>query len=74
MVSGQVPANEQGEIQGILTSLMSASSIIGPPLMSGLFYHFTQPTAAMLFPGAPFILGGILMGISTLLVFRALRK
>ncbi|OYU84821.1 MAG: tetracycline resistance MFS efflux pump [Flavobacterium sp. BFFFF2] len=73
MVSGQVPANEQGEIQGILTSLMSASSIIGPPLMSGLFYHFTQPTAAMLFPGAPFILGGILMGISTLLVFRALR-
>jgi len=74
MVSGQVPANEQGEIQGVLTSLMSASAIIGPPLMSGLFYHFTQPTAATLFPGAPFILGGLLMGISTLLVFRALRR
>lgn len=34
VISAQVPANEQGEIQGILSSLMSASSIIGPPMMT----------------------------------------
>lgn len=73
-ISGQVLPNQQGEIQGVLTSLMSASAIVGPPLMSGLFYHYTQPDNPIQLPGAPFILGGILMGISTLLVWRALRK
>ena len=37
VISSQVPANEQGEIQGMLSSLMSASAIIGPPMMSMVF-------------------------------------
>jgi DHA1 family tetracycline resistance protein-like MFS transporter len=37
-MSNSVPANEQGELQGGLTSLMSLSSIIGPPLMTCLFF------------------------------------
>ena len=41
VVSEQVSASEQGEIQGTLTSLISASSIIGPPLMTNVFYYFT---------------------------------
>jgi DHA1 family tetracycline resistance protein-like MFS transporter len=32
-----VPANEQGELQGALTSLMSLTTIIGPPIMNNLF-------------------------------------
>lgn len=32
IMSNSVPANEQGELQGALTSLMSVTSIIGPPL------------------------------------------
>ena len=31
ILAGHVPPNEQGELQGALTSLMSLTTIIGPP-------------------------------------------
>lgn len=74
VVSEQVPPSEQGEIQGTLTSLMSASSIVGPPMMASVFYYFTHDEAPFLFPGAPFVLGGIFMLISTILAYRTLKK
>lgn len=74
VVSGNVPASEQGEIQGTMTSLMSASAIVGPPLMSTVFYYFTHEGAPFQFPGAPFVLGGILMIGSTIIAFYSLRK
>ena len=74
VVSENVKPSEQGEIQGTLTSLMSASSIVGPPMMASVFYYFTHNEAPFLFPGAPFILGGILMLISTILAYRTLKK
>lgn len=74
VVSGYVSPSEQGEIQGTMTSLMSASSIIGPPLMSTIFYYFTHEGAPFQFPGAPFVLGGLLMLISTVLAYFSLRK
>jgi DHA1 family tetracycline resistance protein-like MFS transporter len=40
-ISNHVPANEQGELQGALTSVISVTSIIGPVLMNGLFAYFT---------------------------------
>lgn len=73
-ISGHVPPNEQGELQGILTSLMSLTSIIGPLLMTHLFYYFTKSSAPVHFPGAPFFLGGILMMISAWLAYRTLYK
>lgn len=60
IISAEVPANEQGELQGALTSLMSATSIIGPPLMTNMFAYFTDKNAPVYFPGAPFVLGGVL--------------
>lgn len=60
LIAGQVPANEQGELQGALTSLMSATSIVGPPLMTNMFAFYTSMGAPVYFPGAPFILGGVL--------------
>ena len=74
VVSEQVDPSEQGEIQGTLTSLMSASSIVGPPMMASVFYYFTHDEAPFIFPGAPFVLGGFLMLISTVLAFRTLKK
>jgi MFS transporter, DHA1 family, tetracycline resistance protein len=74
VISEQVPANEQGEIQGTLTSLMSASAIIGPPMMSYLFYFFTHKEAPFQFAGAPFILGGFLMLVSAVLAYFSFKK
>jgi DHA1 family tetracycline resistance protein-like MFS transporter len=73
VVSSEVLPNEQGEIQGTLTSLMSASAIVGPPLMSTVFYYFTHENAPFQFAGAPFFLGGILMLIAAILAWRSFR-
>jgi DHA1 family tetracycline resistance protein-like MFS transporter len=73
IISGNVPPNEQGELQGALTSLMSATAIIGPPVMTGLFSYFTKKGAPVHFPGSPFLLGSILMVISTILAYHALK-
>lgn len=73
-MSNSVPANEQGELQGGLTSLMSLSSIIGPVLMTSAFAFFTKPGAPLQFAGAPFAIGAVLMLVSTLLAVRSFKK
>ncbi len=74
IISNQVPTNQQGELQGGLTSLMSATSIIGPPLMTTIFAYFTEKGAPVHFPGAPFLLGSFLMLISALLAMRSFKR
>ena len=73
IISNQVPANEQGELQGALTSLTSVTAIFGPPIMTGLFSYFTSSTAAFQFPGAPFILGSLLLLLSIFFAYRSLQ-
>ncbi len=74
LISGNIPANEQGELQGALTSLISVTSIIGPLLMTGLFSYFTAATSSVYFPGAPFMMGAILTLISVIIAAFSLRK
>ena len=74
IISTQVQPNEQGEIQGALTSLQSLTSIIGPPLMTNLFSFFTQPTAPIYLPGAPMIMAAVLTLLSTFLARRSLKR
>jgi DHA1 family tetracycline resistance protein-like MFS transporter len=74
IISGNVPKNEQGELQGALTSLMSATSIIGPLLMTNLFAWFTRPEGSIKFAGAPFFAGSILMLISAIIAARTMKK
>jgi len=72
VISGNVPSNEQGELQGALTSLISVTSIAGPPMMTGLFSYFTKPGAPVHFSGAAFLLGGLLMLGSAIIAYRTL--
>lgn len=74
-ITGHVSASEQGELQGGLNGLVSIATVIGPLLMSTLFAHFTNPkTSSIYFPGAPYLLGAILMLISTVIAVRSFRK
>ena len=73
ILAGHVPPNEQGELQGALTSIMSATAIVGPLIMNNLFYFFTHKAAPVLFPGAPFLLGAILMLASAIVAYVTLR-
>jgi MFS transporter, DHA1 family, tetracycline resistance protein len=72
IISSAVPSNEQGELQGALTGLMSATSIVGPPLMTNLFAVFTRPAAEFRFPGAPFLMAAVLVLLSSFLAYRSL--
>lgn len=70
-ISNHVPANEQGELQGALTSLISVTSIIGPVLMNGLFAYFTSAETPYYFPGAPFILASMMIVVSIILAVKS---
>lgn len=74
IIAGHVPPNEQGELQGGLTSLMSLTSIVGPIIMTKLFYFSTKKTASFHFPGAPFLLGALLMLASTVIAYYVLQR
>ncbi|TAG75804.1 MAG: MFS transporter, partial [Runella slithyformis] len=72
IISGYVPPNEQGELQGALTSLVSITSIIGPLFMTNLFAYFTSDAAPFQFPGAAFIAGAVFTLVSLALSIRPL--
>lgn len=74
IISNNVPANEQGEMQGVMTSLVSITAIIGPLVMTNLFYFFTKEHAPVYFPGSPFMLGAILTVICLIIAIRAIPR
>jgi DHA1 family tetracycline resistance protein-like MFS transporter len=73
IASRQTPANAQGELQGAVACLYSLSAILGPPLMTQIFGHFSAGTARVHFPGAPFVAAAALTLGSAALFVRALR-
>ena len=74
VISNQIPENEQGEIQGLNTSLMSISAIISPLLMTNLFYQFSKNDATLYFPGISFFISGILAIIAAIIIYFSLKK
>lgn len=73
IMAGYVSSSEQGELQGLMTSIMSLTSIFGPMLMTGLFAYFTQPHGAIYFPGAPFLAGTFFLGCSVVIAYLSFR-
>jgi len=73
-MAGHVKQNEQGALQGALTSLMSLTTIIGPLIMNNLFTYFTHKNAPFYFPGASFFLGALFMLASTLISYSVFKK
>ncbi len=74
IISGRVPPNKQGELQGMLTAMMSVSTILSPLIMTNLFYFFTKETSPVYFPGASFGAAAILIIIGGLMCIRGLKQ
>lgn len=73
-MASHVQRNEQGALQGALTSLMSLTTIIGPIIMNNLFKFFTTSQAPFYFPGVSFLLGAVFMLFSLLVVYTVFRR
>jgi len=74
VMTSQVPPNEQGELQGAITSLISVTTIVGPLMMTQLFAYFTSPKAFYYFPGAPFLMGALLTIVAVLFTMKSLAR
>jgi DHA1 family tetracycline resistance protein-like MFS transporter len=74
VISNHIPENEQGEIQGLNTSLMSISAIISPLIMTNLFYQFSKQDTSVYFPGISFFISGILSIIAAIIIYFSLKR
>ena len=74
VISGHVPPNQQGELQGALTGLQSLTTIIGPVIMNNTFAWFSSKNAPFYFPGMHFLLGALFMMSATIIAGNILNK
>ncbi|MEQ1749369.1 MAG: TCR/Tet family MFS transporter [Prosthecobacter sp.] len=74
LMSQAVPADEQGALQGSLTSLSSLTGIIGPIVCTHLFSFFVSEKAPIVLPGAPFFWSASLMLVALAFALPALRR
>lgn len=65
--------NQQGELQGALTSINAVATIMAPLLMTQLFFFFTHESAPAYLPGAPFLFSAVLT-FGAVLIFIPVRK
>lgn len=61
LASRHVGPDEQGTLQGALTSVSGLASIGGPAIATSAFAYFTSDQAPIHFPGAFFLAGGALL-------------
>jgi DHA1 family tetracycline resistance protein-like MFS transporter len=73
LLSSSVGEDEQGAVQGAMTSLLSITRIIGPLIATNAFAYFISPSAPVYFPGAPFASGAVLLAGALVLAWRFVR-
>ncbi|MEM9281422.1 MAG: TCR/Tet family MFS transporter [Verrucomicrobiota bacterium] len=71
MISVTVGDDEQGGIQGSLSSLQSVAGFIGPPLATGVFGYFISENAPRYLPGAPFFCSAALVLVAGIIAARS---
>ena len=70
MVTREVGPEVQGRIQGALTSLASLAGILAPVIYTSVFAWCIGPQSPGKWPGAPFLLAGVLLGCAGLVAWR----
>ena len=63
-MSTRASDDQQGELQGVLSSINSIGMIGAPIVFTQVFAYFTAPDALLFMPGAAFLLATMLMLIS----------
>ena len=65
LMANRVAADEQGELQGAMTSLGSLTAIFAPLLMTRLFGVFAADDAPVYFPGASFLVAAVMLVLAS---------
>lgn len=73
LMSKTVGDDQQGELQGALTSVTAVAMIPAPMIMTGIFAAFGNPATTPYIPGAPFFLAAAIMALA-LIVFLTTQK
>ncbi len=73
VMSGRADDNQQGELQGVLSSINSIGMIVAPVVMTQMFWLFTSEGSAIFLPGAPFLLAMLLMVVAWMVYSASLR-
>ena len=74
LMSQAVPADEQGALQGSLTSLSSVAGILGPIACTRLFGYFVSDKAPAIVPGVPFFWSALLMLVALAFALPSLKR
>jgi len=74
MMADRVGDDEQGELQGVLSSVAAVGVILSPLLMTGVFRFFTSEAAPIYLPGAPFVVAGCMAALALVLLARVPRQ
>lgn len=74
VVSNRVSDKEQGNLQGVLTSLGSLMAVLAPVIYTTLFSVYSGPDSTVYFPGAPFLAGASILIIATIIAIYSLRN
>ena len=74
LVSRSVRDDEQGEVNGALTSLQSVAAAIGPLVMAAIYGFFISGKASVEIPGAAFFFAGFLTLVALLLMVISFRR
>ena len=67
-----VAPDQQGQLQGAITSVQSVSQLVGPFLFTLTFAYFISPQAPVKLPGAPFLLASALLVLAMVIAARTL--
>ena len=74
ILSNQVAADSQGELQGIMASVSSVAMIVGPLLLTQTFTYFTSDSAPLYLPGSAFWVAAILTSAALIIFFQQIRR
>lgn len=74
ILSNQVPADSQGELQGIMASMSSIAMILGPLLLTQTFTYFTSDSAPIYLPGSAFWVSALLTLCALGIFYQQIRR